>query len=179
MTENNVVKDNKIKIKGNNNIVNISAETISKNSDSITKLIHFLSDNLLRKNSNTKISRASKTEKKMEINKLKDSLRKEIRENYGNISSVCNRAFSNSDNFSEDKIMSWIKSLYINSANIHDNSTEIWNGVHEKIRQYVISNNKDKLIEDYESEYPINCLLIYAFVKCKLLKNPEENNDTE
>ena len=37
----------------------------------------------------------------------------------------------------------------------------------------------DKLIEDYESEYPIDCLLIYAFVKCKLLKNPEENNDTE
>lgn len=62
----------------------------------------------------------------MEVNKLKDSLRKEIRENYGNISSVCNRAFSNSDNFSEDKIMYWIKTLYINSANIHDNSMKIW-----------------------------------------------------
>lgn len=174
-----MTKNNEIKIYGNNNTVNISPETISKNSDSITKLIHFLSENLLHENDNTRINRALKVEKKMEVNKLKYSLRKEIRENYGNISSVCNRAFSNSDNFSEDKIMSWIKSLYINSANIHDNSTEIWNDVREKIRQYVISNNRDKLIEDYESEYPIDCLLIYAFVKCKLLKNPEENNDTE
>lgn len=174
-----MTKNNEIKIYGNNNTVNISPETISKNSDSITKLIHFLSENLLHENDNTRINRASKVEKKMEVNKLKYSLRKEIRENYGNISSVCNRAFSNSDNFSEDKIMSWIKSLYINSANIHDNSMKIWNDVYGKIYQYVISRNKDELIEDYEAECPIKSLLIYAFVKCKFLVNPEENNDTE
>ncbi len=115
----------------------------------------------------------------MEINKLNDILRKEIRENYGNISSVVTIAFSNSDNFSEDKIMYWIKSLYINSANIYDNYMEIWNDVRKKIYSYIISHNKDELIEDYAAEHPIDCLLIYAFVKCKLLKNPEENNDTE
>ena len=173
-----MINNNKIKIKGNSNTVSIS-ETISKNSDSITKLIHFLSENLPSENNNTNISRVAKTEKKMEINKLNDILRKEIRENYGNISSVVTIAFSNSDNFSEDKIMYWIKSLYINSANIYDNYMEIWNDVRKKIYSYIISHNNDELIEDYAAEYPIYCLLIYAFVKCKLLKNPEEDNDIE
>lgn len=148
-----MTKNNEIKIYGNNNTVNISPETISKNSDSITKLIHFLSENLPREDNNAKINRVSKAEKKMEVNKLKDSLRKEIRENYGNISSVCNKAFSN--------------------------SMKIWNDVYGKIYKYVISRNKDELIEDYEAECPIKSLLIYAFVKCKFLVNPEENNDTE
>lgn len=192
-----MINNNKIITEGDKNIVNtgdgtinlqvinnshnvsIGVEAISKKSDSITKLIHFLSENLPSENNNTNISRVAKTEKKMKINKLNDILRKEIRENYGNISSVVTIAFSNSDNFSEDKIMYWIKSLYIKSANIYDNSMEIWNDVHEEIYSYIISHNKDKLIEDYAAEHPINCLLIYAFVKCKLLKNPEENNDTE
>ena len=172
---------NKVINKGDNNniftgntINTIMINELSKKSDSITKLIQFLSDNLKDDNSIDNIHRTAETENKMDENDLSDDLREEIRSNYGVIKTTFEDAFLN---FNEKKILNWINSYYRESLNNCSSSIEIWECVNKKVHDYVITHNADNLIEDYEADYPIRSLLIYAFVKCKLLKNPEENNN--
>lgn len=169
---------NKIINKGDNNNIytgnTIMINELSKKSDSITRLIQFLSDNLKNDDSIDNIHRISETENKMDENDLPSELREEIRSNYGVIKTTFEDAFLN---FNEKKILNWINSYYRESLKSCSSSIEIWEYVNKEVYNYVIVHNADNLIDDFEAKYPIRSLLIYAFVKCKLLKNHEENNN--
>ena len=100
---------NKVINKGDNNniftgntINTIMINELSKKSDSITKLIQFLSDNLKDDNSIDNIHRTAETENKMDENDLSDDLREEIRSNYGVIKTTFEDAFLN---FNEKKYL--------------------------------------------------------------------------